>query len=721
MYLLTPAIDAATTSIFSAPTLATAATLSNSDSFIFGDKDSQLQRWSSLIGIVTAIVGNILISFALNIQRYAHIRLSQERSLRKEKSKHIAKSTQNGYGTTGSNGHHVTELDDEHDDPLQTSFHSTNTQSSGCSDDDHKQDSTYLGSPYWWGGIALMTIGETGNFLAYGFAPASIVSPLGVVALISNCVIAPIMLKESFRLRDFWGVVVAVAGAVVVVLSAKQQEKKLGPHEIWGAITRTEFEVYMAITGVLIGVLVWASPKYGNRTILIDLGLVGLFGQCWSPHEVDLANFYIGGYTALSTKGVASMLSSTLWRALTTPVTYALVAILVGTAVMQVKYVNKALARFDSTQVIPVQFVMFTLSVIIGSAVLYRDFEKATADSVGKFIGGCLLTFFGVFLITSGRPRRDEEDEEDESDEEGEERIGLIDQESSGEEHQAHEGARKRPIANIHQNGDGANDEAASDSRRSSRVSFVDPSQPRTPHRFSVSSYQPPSVRVVPSAPPSEVVAEQTPLLSNPWKSDELLQATRHPGLPNTTSSAVLPSEAQTSTESLKPLSNLARTSSQGNVHTHPNHQQGPMPPPADVRPVTPARHSISRMMPGPFISPLSGGLSVVVADTMRRGIESPSKLKRARLGLRRSKSGSHRLSQSRDGNEDGSETPSAKNGDEGQEISKSLDTDQSKTWSRMTRARSLSNTLGDYFRGKRQKTDQRDSDGEEEAGPSGS
>ena len=123
-----------------------------------------------------------------------------------------------------------------------------------------------------------MTIGETGNFLAYGFAPASIVSPLGVVALISNCVIAPILLKERFRLRDFWGVVVAVAGAVVVVLSAKQQEKKLGPHEIWGAITTTELEVYMAVTVFLIGVLVWASPRYGNRTILIDLGLVGLFG-----------------------------------------------------------------------------------------------------------------------------------------------------------------------------------------------------------------------------------------------------------------------------------------------------------------------------------------------------------------------------------------------------------------------------------------------------------
>ena len=124
-----------------------------------------------------------------------------------------------------------------------------------------------------------MTLGEAGNFLAYGFAPASIVSPLGVVALVSNCVIAPIMLKEEFRLRDFWGVFIAVTGAVTVVLSSKQQENKLGPHEIWDAITTMEFEVYMAITIVLIVILVWASPKYGSSTILIDLGLVGLFGK----------------------------------------------------------------------------------------------------------------------------------------------------------------------------------------------------------------------------------------------------------------------------------------------------------------------------------------------------------------------------------------------------------------------------------------------------------
>jgi magnesium transporter len=266
----------------------------------------ELREWSSLIGIVTAIIGNILISFALNVQRYAHIRIQQEydegRSWKRgkrragglrdygtqqqiliaEEGPHInstATSGENGSPTDNrqDNGH--IGYDGNESEPMKRSFLSDHTLASSERSSENSDRKSYLGSPYWWLGIVLMTVGETGNFLAYGFAPASIVSPLGVVALISNCVIAPFMLKEKFRQRDLWGVLVAVAGAVTVVLSAKTSEEKLGPDDIWDAITRWEFETYLGITAALIICLMWASGKYGDRSILIDLGLVGLFGM----------------------------------------------------------------------------------------------------------------------------------------------------------------------------------------------------------------------------------------------------------------------------------------------------------------------------------------------------------------------------------------------------------------------------------------------------------
>lgn len=69
------------------------------------------------------------------------------------------------------------------------------------------------------------------------------------------------------------------------------------------------------------------------------------------------------------------------------PITYLLLFVLVFTAVIQIKYLNKALQRFDSTEVIPTQFVLFTISAITGSAVLYHDFENMDTQKMTRYVG----------------------------------------------------------------------------------------------------------------------------------------------------------------------------------------------------------------------------------------------------------------------------------------------------------------------------------------------
>jgi hypothetical protein len=250
------------------------------------------ENWSSLIGIITAIIGNVLISFALNMQRYAHIRLDREWQEKERQRKkrnasslslnRLAEETAKMGGRRRETGETRREddiLQGTEIDPLipRPGIERGDSAGSGIEEEAYKQQS-YLKSPYWWFGIILMTVGEAGNFLAYGFAPASIVSPLGVVALISNCIIAPFMLKEPFRKRDALGVIIAVGGAVTVVLSANDNNPKLGPGEIWDLIRRWEFETYLGITVGVIALLMVASNRYGEKNILVDLGLVGLFG-----------------------------------------------------------------------------------------------------------------------------------------------------------------------------------------------------------------------------------------------------------------------------------------------------------------------------------------------------------------------------------------------------------------------------------------------------------
>jgi magnesium transporter len=50
--------------------------------------------------------------------------------------------------------------------------------------------------------------------------------------------------------------------------------------------------------------------------------------------------------------------------------------------------------------VIPTQFVLFTLSAILGSAILYGDFRTAKFHQFMTFMYGCAATFAGVWIIT---------------------------------------------------------------------------------------------------------------------------------------------------------------------------------------------------------------------------------------------------------------------------------------------------------------------------------
>ncbi|KAL0931632.1 DUF803 domain membrane protein [Colletotrichum truncatum] len=644
-----------------------------------GGDDKDLQNWSSLIGIITAIVGNILIALALNVQRYAHIRLHRERALLRRRAKEALKHAQNGgqagpYGSVGvggdggrleeqqENGHH----DTGESEPLTRSFRSEDSIGSDYSGDDEKASSTYLKSPYWWMGQILITLGELGNFLAYGFAPASIVSPLGVVALISNCIIAPILFKEKFRQRDFWGVIIAVAGVVIVVLSAKQEETKLDPHDVWDAITTLEFEIYLAITVSLIIVLMWASPRYGHRTILIDLGLVGLFG----------------GFTALSTKGVSSMLSSTLLGAFKTPVTYALLFVLLFTAVMQVRYVNKALQRFSSTQVIPIQFVTFTLCVIIGSAVLYRDFERTSTEQAVKFVGGCLFTFFGVFLITSGR--REEDMDDGVSDADGaEETIGLAEQDP----------AQPLPPSSV---------SILSTSRRSSKASIGFPTNNGSKPFSMQHDSGIPSLRVPAAASAGNLVGtESEPLLANPWSNaaDEILPP---------------PGTRTISDDSIATFPVLGFSPSEPVTPIYDGHlQPGLTDRPVTPRPSMPSQRPHSHQYPGPLFSPspLSSTVSAVVKDTLLRNAESPLMRRASVRRLRSSIRASLFMPEHEDDADIDPESQdlmgrSHGNGDGGPpERTRTAGEDAPRGY-QTGRPRSLSDTLGEFFRVKRKRRD---------------
>ncbi|KAI9001310.1 DUF803-domain-containing protein [Trametes punicea] len=422
---------------------------------------------SAAAGIGIAITGNILISLALNCQKLAHRRLEREReAAAKELRRPKPQRSTSAPGERVSEDRPTQFLSTTHSTPIaavavletdsllehtsgttesavQTtpkparrwlfshynparnadrthlaSTHAimpvdivpvTSEESVRCDSDARKDDlqngseSDYLKSKLWWLGFLLMNVGELGNFISYAFAPASVVAPLGTFALIANCIFAPLMLGERFRKRDFLGIVIAVIGAVTVVLSANPSDTRLDPEHLIKALTQRAFEVYAIV--YIIGIFILSGLSEGpagSRWVYIDVGLCALFG----------------GFTVLSTKAVSTLLTLEWLQIFKEWITYPVIAVLVLTGVGQIRYLNRALMRFDSKIVVPTQFVMFNLSAIVGSAILYGDFKQATFHQLVTFLYGCGATFAGVFIIAWAPALPDREELDPEEDDE---------------------------------------------------------------------------------------------------------------------------------------------------------------------------------------------------------------------------------------------------------------------------------------------------------------
>lgn len=114
---------------------------------------------------------------------------------------------------------------------------------------------------------------------AYGFAPASLVAPLGAVALLSNVIISPLMLNEEFKPADIGGILLAIIGAVTVVFSSKESDTRLGPDGLLHAVKRLEFIIYASVAAGVGGVLFFLSrTRLADRIVLIDVGTCAIFG-----------------------------------------------------------------------------------------------------------------------------------------------------------------------------------------------------------------------------------------------------------------------------------------------------------------------------------------------------------------------------------------------------------------------------------------------------------
>jgi len=255
----------------------------------------------------------------------------------------------------------------------------------------------FMALPLWWIAVLANTLSELINLAALGFAPATLVTPLGCLTVVFNALASVLWLGEPFFLRDILGILLIFAGVAFVVLSQLgSQPVPIDEEYLHSVVLRSPtFYAYLGGLAVAMAVLVvFVQPRWSTKYCWVYLGESAICGSI----------------TTVAARAFASMLGPPLpgqWAFVYTPphalVLWGALAVLVITALSSLMLQNKAMMHFQNSEVVPVYFCLFAFGGVIGSALVYQEF---CYPWVLLLLPGLLFCALGVYAISYKREER---------------------------------------------------------------------------------------------------------------------------------------------------------------------------------------------------------------------------------------------------------------------------------------------------------------------------
>ncbi|XP_041864687.1 magnesium transporter NIPA4 isoform X1 [Melanotaenia boesemani] len=244
----------------------------------------------------------------------------------------------------------------------------------------------YLKDWLWWGGLFTMGAGEVFNFVAYMFAPATLVTPLGALSVLISAVLSSHLLGEVLNVVGKLGCLLCVLGSVLLVIHAPREQEVTSLQEMTSKLLEPGFLVYTVVVLVLCVVLVlYFCPRSGQSNILIYISICSL----------------LGAFTVSSVKGLAIAINTVFsdLSVLSNPLTWILLITLIVSIVTQVNYLNKSLDTFNTLLVYPIYYVLFTSVVLSTSIILFQEWKSMSAVDVITALGAFLVIVVGVAML----------------------------------------------------------------------------------------------------------------------------------------------------------------------------------------------------------------------------------------------------------------------------------------------------------------------------------
>lgn len=271
-------------------------------------------------------------------------------------------------------------------------------------------------------GVLLLFVGSLVDFAAFGFAPATIISCMGSLTLVLNMILAPIIVGESVSVKDFVVNVIVIIGTLISVWFGPHDTPAYDLDDLTGLLHESSFLMYQGIfcTWLVCLLLVWLDLRNNNNNdseeeedSKVLLSLDQLTRQRLLRFSYPALAGTIGGLTAAYAKAAVELIKTSILggdNQFAYLGTYVIVTILIVCVVLQIRFLNAGLQRYEAMYVVPVYQVFWIISGILAGMFYFHEINELSQNEVKLFAFGAVISITGIVIHSKRTSSSDDED-----------------------------------------------------------------------------------------------------------------------------------------------------------------------------------------------------------------------------------------------------------------------------------------------------------------------
>lgn len=253
---------------------------------------------------------------------------------------------------------------------------------------------------WWWRGLAIFVVSAIANFVAFAFAPASVLAPLEGAQFVTNFFYGW-WYKKEVLMDNFWwtvlGTIFVLAGVtlpIIPIFMTSGDVAKFDENAIWCFWRGWKWWLYVGLTSFfsmvfVILLCVWSPENKKNNRVHMVLfsvpaAVVGAFGVVQAKAISELVEIFINGEWDVLTRWL-------FWQCL--------LFLGIGLSGWIFLQNNRGPKYYETVTILPLMQGCYVVFSSIGGGIFFEEFDSFSDFQSIMFAGGLCSMLVGLYFI----------------------------------------------------------------------------------------------------------------------------------------------------------------------------------------------------------------------------------------------------------------------------------------------------------------------------------